>query len=60
MKGLTRSRAISLPHNLGISLLAGWLIASGVVPLLGIHSALLGNILAVVAIAAGVCLLLNK
>jgi hypothetical protein len=41
-------------------LLAVWLIASGVLPLLSIHVPASGVILAVLAVAAGVLLLLSR
>lgn len=46
--------------NLGILLLAIWLIVTGLVPLLHITFPNLGLILAVLALAAGILLLLER
>jgi hypothetical protein len=50
----------SLPRNLGTILLSGWLVATGIVPLLGLGSDALAAILNLVAIAAGILLFLNR
>jgi FtsH-binding integral membrane protein len=47
------------PNNLGIILLSIWLILSGLFPLLNINFPASGIILALLAIAAGVLLLLS-
>jgi hypothetical protein len=49
-----------LPKNLGMILLASWLIAWGAIPLLGITFMHSGTLLAVLAIAAGILLLLGR
>ena len=47
-------------NNLGMLLLAIWLIATGVLAFVHINFAHTGLILAALAIAAGVCLLLGR
>jgi len=49
---------MSLNKNLGLLLLGVWLIVSGLVSLLGIGGAVVGVVLDVLAIAAGVVILL--
>jgi hypothetical protein len=49
-----------VPQNLGMLLLAIWLILTGLIPLLKISFAYSGELLAVLAIAAGVLLLLRR
>lgn len=53
---------MALPKNLGMLLLAVWLIAFGVLtaPLLGVNFSHSGDVLAVLAVAAGVALLLQR
>jgi hypothetical protein len=51
---------MKLPKNLGTILLAVWLIAAGALPLLHLAIPHEGTILSVLAIAAGVLLLLGK
>jgi hypothetical protein len=46
--------------NLGMLLLAIWLIITGLLPFLQINFANMGSILAVLAIAAGVLILLER
>jgi hypothetical protein len=46
--------------NLGMLLLAIWLIITGVLPFVQIQFANMGSILAVLAIAAGVLILLER
>jgi hypothetical protein len=50
------------PNNLGMMLLAGWLILFGVVtaPFLKLNFAHSGDLLALIAIAAGVLLLIKR
>jgi hypothetical protein len=48
------------PKNLGMILLAVWLIATGVLALVSINFPGQGLILAVLALAAGILLLLGK
>jgi hypothetical protein len=52
--------AIRLGRNLGMLLLAIWLILSGLVPLLGLSFTGLGTLMAVLAIAAGVLILVGR
>lgn len=49
-----------LPGGLGLWVLAGWLIATGVLHLLNIGNPTASTILAIAAIAAGVLLLLGR
>jgi len=53
---------MKLPKNLGMILLAVWLILFGILtaPFLGVGFAHSGDLLAVLAIAAGVLLLLQR
>ena len=51
---------LKMPKNLGMMLLAVWLILAGVIPLLALHFSGLTMIMAIVAIVAGVLILLNK
>ena len=53
-------RKIKFNGNLGMLLLGIWLIASGLLPLLSINFPALGVILAVLAVAAGILLLLKR
>lgn len=46
--------------NLGMLLLAIWLIATGLIPLLAISFVNIGPVMALLAIAAGVLILLGK
>ena len=49
-----------LTHNLGMILLAIWLILSGLMALLGLSFSGLGVTMAILAIAAGVLILLGR
>jgi hypothetical protein len=49
-----------ITSNLGMILLAAWLIVTGLMQVVSIEIANIDMILAVVAIAAGVLILLNK
>lgn len=51
---------MNVPKNLGMLLLAIWLILHGLLPLLRISFAYSGELMAVLAIAAGVLLLLKR
>ena len=51
---------MKLTRNLGMLLLAIWLIATGALPLLNINFPASGTILALLAIAAGVLILLRR
>lgn len=44
----------------GLTLLAVWLILTGIIPLLGISFPAMGTILALLAIAAGILILMNR
>ena len=54
-----RNRAMKLPRNLGMVLLAVWLIATGALPLLQI-TFVRGPVMEILAIAAGILLLLGR
>lgn len=60
MNNIRMGRGSGLPANLGYLLLAIWLILTGLLPLLNITFAGSGVILAILAIAAGVLLLLRR
>ncbi len=51
---------MKLPRNLGMILLAIWLIATGVLSLVSLNIPGLGVIMAILAIASGVLLLFGK
>lgn len=51
---------MKITKNLGMLLLAIFLIATGAIPLLHLSFAHLDLIMAVLAIAAGICILLGK
>lgn len=51
---------MKLTKNLGFLLLGIWLIATGLIPLLGFGFAGLSMVMAVLAIAAGVLILLGR
>ncbi len=53
-------RRTTLPRNLGMILLAIWLIVWGVVQVAAIGSPIIYLLLALIAIAAGVLILLNR
>jgi hypothetical protein len=52
--------AISLTKNIGMLLLAIWLILSGLIPLLSLSFSGLGMLMAILALAAGVCILIGR
>ena len=52
--------AMRLTKNLGMLLLAIWLILGGLIPLLNISFSGLGTLMAVLAIAAGVFILIGR
>jgi hypothetical protein len=52
--------AIRLTRNLGMLLLAIWLILTGLMPLLNLSFQGVGTIMAILAIAAGVLLLVGR
>ncbi len=47
-------------RNLGMLLLGVWLIASGALPLLSIHAPWSGSLLSVLAVAAGILILMDR
>ncbi len=51
---------MKITKNLGMLLLGIWLIATGVIPLLNISFSGLGVVMAVLAIAAGVLILVGR
>lgn len=51
---------MNLTKNLGMLLLGAWLILSGLIPLLGLAFSGIGMLMAVLAIAAGVLILLGR
>ena len=52
--------AMKLTRNLGMFLLAIWLILSGLIPLLSLSFSGLGTLMAVLAVAAGVLILVGR
>ena len=52
--------AIGLTRNLGMLLLAIWLILGGLIPLLNLSFSGVGTIMAILAIAAGVLILIGR
>ena len=58
--GLCAIPASRAAREWGMLLLVIWLIAMGALPLLAIHSAAEGTILSILAIAAGIFLLLDR
>jgi hypothetical protein len=53
-------RAMRLTKNLGMLLLGIWLILSGLIPLLGLSFSALALLMAILAVAAGVLILLGR
>ena len=51
---------MKVTKNLGMLLLGGWLIVTGVVPLLNLGFSGLGTLMAVVAIAAGALIIVGR
>jgi hypothetical protein len=52
--------ALRLTRNLGMLLLAIWLILTGLMPLLNVSFSGAGTIMAILAIAAGVLILIGR
>ena len=52
--------ALKLNRNLGTLLLGIWLVLTGLIPLLSLSIAGLGTIMAILAITAGVLLVIGK
>jgi hypothetical protein len=51
---------MKLTRNIGMLLLAAWLVLTGLVPLLNLSFSGLGTVMAVLAIAAGVLIALGR
>ncbi len=51
---------MKVTRNLGMLLLGVWLIATGLIPLLNVSFSGLGTIMAVLAIAAGVMIIVGR
>lgn len=51
---------MKLSRNMGMLLLAVWLILTGLIPLLNLSFSGLGSVMAILAIAAGVLLLIGR
>jgi hypothetical protein len=51
---------MKLTRNVGMLLLAAWLVLTGLVPLLNLSFSGLGTIMAVLAIAAGVLIVVGR
>jgi hypothetical protein len=52
--------AINFTKNIGLLLLAIWLILSGLAALLAFSFAGMGTLMAVLALASGICILIGK
>jgi len=55
-----RMNTVRMPNNLGILLLAVWLILTGIIPLFNLTFSGLSIIMAILAIVSGVLLILNR
>jgi hypothetical protein len=51
---------MKLTRNIGMLLLALWLIVTGLIPLLNLSFSGLGTVMAILAIAAGVLILIGR
>jgi uncharacterized membrane protein HdeD (DUF308 family) len=51
---------VRMPNNLGILLLAVWLILTGIIPLFDLTFSGLSLVMAILAIVTGVLLILNR
>ena len=51
---------MKLTRNVGMLLLAAWLIVTGIVPLLNLSFSGLGTVMAILAIAAGVLIVVGR
>jgi hypothetical protein len=51
---------MKLTRNIGMLLLAAWLVLTGLVPLLSLSFSGLGTVMAILAIAAGVLIALGR
>ena len=60
MPRIQRGLPMKLTRNLGMLLLAVWLILTGLVPLLNFSFSGLGTVMAILAIAAGVLIVVGR
>ncbi len=51
---------MKLTRNLGLLLLAAWLILTGLIPLLSLRFSGLGTLMAILAIAAGILIVVGR
>ena len=51
---------MKITRNIGMLLLAVWLIMTGLIPLLNIHVSGLGTVMAVLAVAAGILIVIGR
>lgn len=51
---------MKLTRNVGMLLLAAWLVLTGLIPLLNLSFSGLGTVMAILAIAAGVLILVGR
>jgi hypothetical protein len=51
---------MKMTSNIGMLLLAAWLILTGLIPLLGISFSGLGIVMAILAIAAGILIVVGR
>jgi len=58
--GVQRSLPMKVTRNLGMLLLAAWLILTGLIPLLNLSFSGLGTVMAILAIAAGVLIVVGR
>jgi len=49
-----------IPPNLGLKLMATWLIISGIIPLVNLQFAGLGVIMSILAVVAGVLIIIER
>lgn len=56
----SRKNKMTVTKNLGMLLLGIWLILSGIIPLVHLSFSGLGTVMAVLAIAAGVLILIGR
>lgn len=52
--------AINLTKNIGMLLLAVWLILTGLIPLLNLNFSGLSLLMSILAMASGVCILIGR
>lgn len=52
--------AINLTKNIGMLLLAIWLILTALIPLLGLNFSGLSLVMTILAMASGICILLGR